>query len=426
MAVVAAFDLETRQYDAVNAFVNSPIDEPTYCRPPGGWTGTPGKLLLLQRALYGLKQSPALWYRHFSNTLIQLGLDPVLEVDCLFKNDYMMIFFFVDDIVVIYEKHHEAQVDSFQQRLFEVYEMRFLGPLQWFIGIHITRDRNTRRLWLCQDSYIDKITAKFNITSSRRVRTPLPVEERRKSELQATPQQIYGYQQRVGSLNFAAVITRPDIAYAVSILSSFLVNPSSRHIDLANRVLQYLASTKHYAIEFNPQLAEPHTIFMASSDASYGDDPDTCRSTQGSAYTLFNGIIDWKASRQKTVTTSTTEAELLGVSAVAKDTLWWTRFFRAINFEPGHQLAIQCDNQQTIRALTSSDHRLHTKLRHIDIHQFWLRQELRKTTLSIRWTPSAEVLADGFTKPLPGQRHMEFVRIIGLEDTSQVPHTDVS
>ena len=55
MAIVAVFDLETRQYDAVNAFANSPIDEPTYCKVPEGWEGSGTILLLLLRALYGLK-----------------------------------------------------------------------------------------------------------------------------------------------------------------------------------------------------------------------------------------------------------------------------------------------------------------------------------------------------------------------------------
>ena len=102
IAIVTAFNLETRQYDAVNAFVNSPIDEPTYCKPPGGWAGPPNALFLLLRALYGLKQSPALWYRHLSATLHRLGMESVTEVDCLFKNKYILVFFFVNDIVVIY------------------------------------------------------------------------------------------------------------------------------------------------------------------------------------------------------------------------------------------------------------------------------------------------------------------------------------
>lgn len=252
MAIVTAFDLETRQYNAVNAFANSDIDEPTYCKPPDGWTGSDLVLLLLLQALYGLKQSPALWYRHLLQTLIELGFEPVTGIDCLFINDYMLLFFFVDDIVVLYDQQHVKEVDAFQMRFFDRYEIRYLGELKWFLGIWISRDRETRRLWLCQDSYINKLTAKFNISIEAKCPgAPLPNEELTKATTQATAQEIYAYQQRIGSINFAAVITRPNVAHAASKLSEYLTNPSKWHFDCANRVLLYLAHTRSLSIEFS-------------------------------------------------------------------------------------------------------------------------------------------------------------------------------
>ncbi|SLM35932.1 hypothetical protein LPUS_05341 [Lasallia pustulata] len=201
--------------------------------------------------------------------------------------------------------------------------MRSLGQIEWFLGIHITRERYSRRLWLCQESYIDKVTTRFTITSisntpngisntpngisntpnsisntpnntsntlKRRVETPLPVEDFSKSTAQASAQDIYLYQQKIGSLNFAAVITRPDIAHATSTLSSFLKNPSPRHMELADRVLIYLAHTKEYAIEINPNL-NTRKVFNASSDASYGNNPDTRRSTQGERDSLVGQVL---------------------------------------------------------------------------------------------------------------------------------------
>ena len=117
MALTAAFVLKTRQYDAVNAFANSPIDEPTYCTPPQGWDGDTYILLKLLQALYSLKQSPALWYRHLSKTLLHLGLDPVPDVECCFVSDYMIVFSFVDDISVLYDKKYTDKVDDFQGKL---------------------------------------------------------------------------------------------------------------------------------------------------------------------------------------------------------------------------------------------------------------------------------------------------------------------
>lgn len=283
------------------------------------------------------------------------------------------------------------------------------------MGIRITRDRETRRLWLCQDSYIDKLSSKFNISTDKKSPgAPLPFEELTKSTVQATPQEIYSYQQRIGSINFAAVITRPDVAHAASKLSEYLTNPSQHHLECANRVLLYLAHTRDLSIEFDTQTVNPRKIFIASSDASFANDPDTRKSSQGYAFMLFNGVIDWKASKQKTVTTSSTEAELLAISTTGKETIWWTRFFDSIDFNPGHETHIQCDNRQTIRAFTSDTPRFTTKLRHVDIHRHWLRQEVQSKRIFIEWTSTTAILADGLTKSLPPQRHKEFVRLIGL------------
>jgi hypothetical protein len=430
MALVAAFDLETRQLDAVNAFANSKINETLYCYIPDGYPEYSRKsgqtLLLLQRALYGLKQSPLLWHQDLSATLIELGLYEVPGVNCLFTNDHMIIFFFVDDIAILYSKEYEGEVDQLQAKLCEIYEMRHLGELNWFLGIRITRNRDSRKLWLCQDSYIDKLAAKFKISDTGLSKTPLPVEELRIHTDKASSQDIYSYQQHVGSLSFIAAMTRPDTASASSKLSEHLRNPSSRHQQLAKRALEYLVCTKFLAIEFTAYTKDPTRniltatsltdIFQASSDASFANDPDTRRSSQGYVFQLFRGPIDWKASKQRTVTTSSTEAELLALSHAAKETQWWTRFFEAIQFDPGHETAIQCDNKQTLRLLTENTPKLSTKLRHVDIYNHWLRQEIQHQRLKVTWTPSAKIVADGLTKALPFQRHEIFVQQLNLVD----------
>ena len=129
MALIAAHDMETRQYDAVNAFANSDLNETTYCRPPWGWEGRKHIVLKLLKALYGLKQSPALWYKHLFRTLIRLGLEAIPGIECCFVSDSMIVFFFVDDITVIYEERYTKEVDAFEKSLFETYEMRKIGEL---------------------------------------------------------------------------------------------------------------------------------------------------------------------------------------------------------------------------------------------------------------------------------------------------------
>jgi hypothetical protein len=95
------------------------------------------------------------------------------------------------------------------------------------------------------------MAGKFNITANRVPKTPLPLVELVPYEGTATAQQIYAYQQQVGSMNFNAVITCPDILKTMSKLSEFLQNPSPIHLAAADRTLEYLVETKYLAIEFN-------------------------------------------------------------------------------------------------------------------------------------------------------------------------------
>ena len=294
--------------------------------------------------------------------------------------------------------------------------MRYLEELEWFLGICITWDRETRRLWLCQDSYINKLTAKFNISLDKKASgAPLPYGEKlTKSSGQATPQEIYAYQQRIGSINFAAVITRPDIAHVASKLSEYFTNPSPYHLDCANQALLYLAHTQDFSIKFKAQTIDLWKIFFVSSDASFANNLDTRQNSQGYKFTLFNGAIDWKASKQKTVTTSSTEAELLAILTTGKEMIWWNRFFDSIGFNPGHNAYIECNNMQTIWAFASDTPRFTTKLQHVNIHRHWLRQKVQSKRISIRWTPTTSILANRLTKSLLPQQHKEFVQLIGL------------
>ena len=329
----------------------------------------------------------------------------------------MLVFFYVDDIVVLYYSRHTKQVDDFEKRLFAAYEMRNLGELEWFLGIRITHDREQQIMSLCQDSYIDKLTSKFNVTTTAKapgspLSTYLPMQ---KHEDTATPQLVYVYQQLVGSINFAAITTRPDVAFAASKLAEFLRNSSPYHTEQAHRVLRYLHHTKNYAIVFNGQADKPEHVFLGSSDASFADDVNTRQSSNGYCFRLFNGLIDWKASKQKTVTTSFTEAELLAMSITANTKMWWDRFFQELQLNVGGTTYIECDNRQTIRAFTKPGAQITTKLRHVDIHRHWLRQEVQKGTIQIEWTATTKILADGLTKILPPQRHQEFIKLIDLE-----------
>ncbi|KAI9040552.1 Ty1/Copia family ribonuclease HI [Aspergillus affinis] len=220
------------------------------------------------------------------------------------------------------------------------------------------------------------------------------------------------YSMKIGSAQYTAMITRPDIAFMISCLSEALKSPSQDHIRAADRVIEYLYNTRFYALEFSAK-EEGQEIAIIASDAAYADRPDR-RSSAGYLVKLYNGPVEWKSGKQRAVTTSTTEAEFLALSEAAKAVYWWRRVFNTIGFDPQHETTVSCDNQQTVRLVNHEDIEQRSKLRHVDIHRSWLRQEAQRGDLRVQWIPTDRMIADGLTKPLPTQQHHKFMKMLNL------------
>jgi hypothetical protein len=440
IAMATRFGLLMFQYDAMNAFLNARVPRKLYCNAPEGFTNQFGPLLLLRRALYGLKEAPLLWYQDLAKTLHNLGLKQIPNTPCLFANDDLIVFFYVDDIVVLVHPSKLVKHKEFQDRLFKQYELRSMGQLNWFLGIRVVRDISQHSIWLIQDSFIDKVTAKYNLMEGA---TTLPEFPMGDTQLQPHTGVVdealkKRYQQLVGSMAYISVFTRPDISLTHSILSRYLTSPGEQHLRAAIHAWRFLIRTRNLALKASASTRDstgytvtsatpkiithttfnhgPEPIFFGASDASFADDPTTRTSSDGYLFKLFGMPIDWKATKQRSVTKSTTEAELYALSRAASELIWRNNLFRQLNFETGITPVIYCDNQQTVGIVTKSTERLETKLKHVDIHQLWLRQAVERGEVNVQWISTAQMPADGLTKALPRQKHVEFTRQLGLED----------
>jgi hypothetical protein len=219
-----------------------------------------------------------------------------------------------------------------------------------------------------------------------------------------------------------STMTRPDVAWCASKLSQFLTRPGPQHMAAVDRVIQYLWTTRYLCLKFGglgDEEGNSPEYFMAATDASFGDNPDR-KSSQGMLFMLLGGSILWKATKQSTITTSTTDAELTALSAGAKELRALQRLFKQVDLQlPGNSVQrIHCDNLQTVRIVREEAPRVITKMLHVDIHQLWVRQEHREKRLDVVWVPTSQMIADGFTKPLPLQRHRQFVQALNMEEMS--------
>ncbi len=147
----------------------------------------------------------------------------------------------------------------------------------------------------------------------------------------------------MGSINFAAIITRLDTAKAHSKLSEFMQNLSPAHATAIEQTLHYLVGTKYRAILYDGKTVQKR-LFITSSDSAFADDSTTRFSSYGYCFSLYGGVIYYKAVKGRIVTTSSTEAELLAISLTAKEFIKWIRFFTHINFDLDKHPIIYCNN----------------------------------------------------------------------------------
>ncbi|KID83774.1 reverse transcriptase family protein [Metarhizium guizhouense ARSEF 977] len=424
MATAARFDLDVRQFDVSNAFLYSDLktDQPVYVQLPKGYVELgflqPGEtstmIAKLEKALYGLRESPLLWYNELSQALRNAGIDHTDEEPCVFTDGKILVLVYVDDILILSPSREKESVDKLVKYLKNRYSLRE-EEFKWYLGIRVIRDRPSRKICLCQDAYIDKIARKFKLCDSKlRVPSiPITTTPLVKYDGQASKEEIKVYQERVGSLMYIAVMTRPDIARAATQLARFLTNPSPEHLAAADQCIRYLYTTKFLAIVYDGMHAGEALVI--ASDASFADDAETRRSSQGYVMTLFNGPVVWKAGLQDTVTTSTTEAEILSLERTAKESYALDRLLRDISLDLG-PLKIYCDNLQSIRLVVEENQRITTKLRHVDIQNMWLKQEFKKGRFLVEYLQTDQMPADGLTKALSRSKFEHFRSMLNLID----------
>jgi hypothetical protein len=245
--------------------------------------------------------------------------------------------------------------------------------------------------------------------------TPLPATELAKYEGEASKAQIKLYQEEIGSILYTAVMLRPDIAYAASQLSRSLTNPGPQHFKAAERVIRYLYHTRSLGIIYGDSEHSAQALVIAG-DASFADDAETRRSSHGYVLSLFGGPIIWKATRQNTVSTSTTEAELLVLDHTAKETMALKRLFRDVQLDLSEAWTILSDNKQAIRLVVEDGIKISTQLKHVDIQNMWLRQEYSKGTFEVVYLPTDKMPADGLTKNLSRQGFEHFRSLLNMYD----------
>ncbi len=389
MTLVAAFDLKTRQLNAINAFLNAHNDELIYCQMSDDYRLNE-KVIKIIRALYEQKRkSSLLWFRILITKCLEMKLQSISEKSCLFINrDEILMFFYVDDIVFAYRVDRQQAAELLISKLKDIFEMRNIDILKFFLDVRIIQDRETEIVYLVQDVYAEKLIKKYAISINQKTFISLSYQSLISSMKEIDSIRIHTYRQKVKSICYFAIIIRFNIAKVASKLAEFLINSDSYYLTIADHCIQYLHVIRHLTIkfdvfedenliiqiDFNPNSINQidsnkslnKQIFETSVDASFANEEER-RSDENYIFKLFDDLINWAARKQVIISTSITEIELLAMLHADKKFIWWINLFEKLEFNSDQKMIIYNDNLQIIRLLTSEIAKMNIKLRHVDI-----------------------------------------------------------
>ena len=370
--------------------------------PPGHDIDEDGDAIVwfITRSLYGMKQSGRNWYFRLREWLEkQQGFTPSSADPCVYykktAKGVIILGVYVDDLVIA---HSDADArDTFIQAMHENFEFTDQGPLTEVLGIQIEQQPND--ITVKHTKYIEKLAERFIDGEANRKehKTPaspeLPdlVNIATDAKAKADPTLEANYRALVGSLLYSAVTVRPDISYAVGMLSRALNSPTPRLLDEAKRVLQYLVTTKDLGIRY--ERGVPVRLYgMSDSDWT------TRRSTTGFAFFLGGAVIAYLSKKQPTIAMSSTEAEIMAASQGALEAIYLRMLLADIGMPANGPTDMYVDNKGVIDI--SRDYLSNERTKHIERRHLKIRELVLDAILRVQYVASKDNIADIFTKPL--------------------------
>ena len=425
LALVNQYDLEREQMDVTTAFLHGNLEERILMAQPEGFikVGDEDKVCLLRKSLYGLKQSPRQWYLRFDEFMVRNGFSRSNFDSCVYVKwiDGCGIFLllYVDDMLIASKNKNEIQ--NVKRLLGSEFEMKDMGPAKKILGMKITRDMKQGVLFVSQCDYLRKLVAKFGMSEAKAVQTPLaahfklsaqmsPKTEEERASMERVP-----YASAVGSLMYAMVCTRPDLAYAASLVSRFMANPGREHWEATKWVLRFVKGTSDVGLLYK-RVDEGEAKLRGFVDADFAGDLDKRRSLTGYVFTLFGCAVSWKAQLQPVVALSTTEAEYIAATEGVKESLWLKGLIGELGIAQ-NEVELFCDNQSAIHL--TKNQMFHERTKHIDIKLHFIRDVVAEGSVIVEKVHTDDNPADMATKAVTGikfQHCCDLINVVKLSN----------
>ena len=371
---------------------------------------TGGKVCLLKRGLYGLRQAGRKWHEKFDAELRQLGMKPLNADPCVYVanrgSDVVILAAYVDDILLASRNLH--WMAEIKRKLGTQFDVKDLGEVRHCLGIEFVK--GIREIRISQSKYAEEVLKRFGMENAKPVATPVDTSTKLMKPESHSEEDMkqYPFREVIGSLMYLAVGTRPDIAFAVNSLSQYNTCYTKEHWVAAKRVLRYIKGTLRYGLTFK----KTEIGLQGFADADWGACTNDRRSYTGYAFTLGGATISWEAKKQRTVALSSTEAEYMALTEAVKEAIHLRRFLKEIGVQMKDPTPIWNDNQGAQKLAQNAV--FHNRTKHIDIRHHFVREVLKDGSIKVDYMPTTKMMADVLTKGLGGPRHQEHITGMGV------------
>jgi hypothetical protein len=388
------------------SLLQAKIDMPIYMRLPTV-RGVKGKIVLLNRSLYGLKQAGYLWNLKLHKSLVKMGFVRSLYDPTVYSKrvggQVVHVGVYVDDIVIIGK---EASVVAVVSDIEREYTCSGGKEIHHMLHIKIRRNRAARSVSLSQPNYITEVLEHTGMRNAVGMNSIVmtPEDSYNNQLLSAIDKQTY--QSIIGKLVWISRATRPDISHAVCLLAKRVSSP--KEVDMGNvkKLLRYLKATLDHGITLGCGAK-----LIGYSDANWITASDTMSRSMSGYVFLINGPISWSTKEQPIIALSSTESEFIALNHAGRESRWIEQLAKSLDIES--EETIYCDNQSTIALISSTI--FHKRTKHIAVRYNWIKDAVANNFFKVLYIPTAKQLADIFTKILSPSKHAEMMSMLHIE-----------
>ncbi|CAI7880940.1 unnamed protein product [Closterium sp. NIES-54] len=391
-----------------------------------GFDNGSGRALQLKKALYGLKQAPRQWYMKLRGVLEEIGFTPSSADHSLFmlgegeQRSFMVVY--VDDILIF--SPSSELVKEVMLKLQDKFKCTALGDVSFYVGLHIERDEEKRCMRVHQRKYLEAFAANFG-QSEGHVATPFPSGFKC---VKGPKEESVGEEERrrfhslVGSLMYAAVNTRPDVAFATGQLARVVQCPNEEQVAAGMKVAKYLGQTPTVGLQHSAAAqrrqkgldgVEPGRLFLtAFSDASFASEPEDLTNVGGFICCVGGGPTAWESKKHVDQALSSVESEYMALFCAVREIVWQRRLLAELGEEQQGPTPLYCESQGVI-ALAKNPV-LHSLTKHMRVKWHWTRSMVAAGEVEWHYVKTTRQPADMMTKRLVEQQHWKCCKVAGM------------